>query len=144
MKWALSSVYLELPLFTETPLYGTHSLRKRTLRTRILRKRTLWKRTLRTTHFTDTQVTDNASYGNASYGNAQKRSIDQNHGATFISDDLVFKAFTLMHLFLYTWLCNMPSSYRHYSEKVTVYSVAIWWPNSELMKVAPSIGQICN
>ena len=31
-----------------------------------------------------------------------------------------------------------------YTEKVTVSSGAIWWPNLELMQVAPSGGQICN
>ena len=36
------------------------------------------------------------------------------------------------------------TSYRLYTEKVTVSSGAIWWPNLELMQVAPSGGQICN
>ena len=31
-----------------------------------------------------------------------------------------------------------------YTEKVTVSSGAIWWPNLELMQVAPSGGQLCN
>ena len=31
-----------------------------------------------------------------------------------------------------------------YTEKVTVSSGAIWWPNLELMQVAPSGGQFCN
>ena len=31
-----------------------------------------------------------------------------------------------------------------YTEKVTVFSGAIWWPNLELMQVAPSGGQIFN
>ena len=33
---------------------------------------------------------------------------------------------------------------RIYTEKVTISSSAIWWPNSELMQVAPTGGQICN
>ena len=33
---------------------------------------------------------------------------------------------------------------RLYTEKVTVSSGAIWWPNLELMQVVPSGGQICN
>ena len=36
------------------------------------------------------------------------------------------------------------TSYRLYTEKVTVSSGAIWWPNLELMQVVPSGGQICN
>ena len=31
-----------------------------------------------------------------------------------------------------------------YTEKVTVSSGAIWWPNLELMQVVPSGGQFCN
>ena len=36
------------------------------------------------------------------------------------------------------------TSYRLNTEKVTVSSGTIWWPNLELMQVAPSGGQICN
>merc|ERR1712016_460060 len=35
------------------------------------------------------------------------------------------------------------TSYRIYIEKVTISSCAIWWPNLQLMQVAPSGGQIC-
>ena len=31
-----------------------------------------------------------------------------------------------------------------YTEKVTISSGAIWWPNLQLMQVVPSGGQICN
>ena len=36
------------------------------------------------------------------------------------------------------------TSYRIHTEKVTISSGAIWWPNLQLMQVAPSGGQICN
>ena len=36
------------------------------------------------------------------------------------------------------------ASYRIYTEKVTISSSAIWWPNFQLMQVAPSGGQILN
>ena len=36
------------------------------------------------------------------------------------------------------------TSYRIYTERVTISSCAIWWPNLQLMQVALSGGQICN
>ena len=44
----------------------------------------------------------------------------------------------------YTSYTRLYTSYKLYTEKVTVSSGAIWWPNLELMQVAPSGGQICN
>ena len=36
------------------------------------------------------------------------------------------------------------ASYRIYTEMVTISSGAIWWPNLQLMQVAPIGGQICS
>ena len=33
---------------------------------------------------------------------------------------------------------------KNYTEKVTILNCAIWWPNLELMQVAPSGGHFCN
>ena len=43
-----------------------------------------------------------------------------------------------------TEVCETYSSYTSYRLYTTNASGAIWWPNLELMQVAPSGGQFCN